>query len=141
RVIEALYRNPGSSRTTIAEQTGLSRPTVSAFLEELEQAGIVEEHEDAAPRQSGRPPVLMALVPSSAFAIGIGMGHDLLTVAVCDLAGNVISTAHEEIDVDHAPRESMDLAETLIARTIAEAGIDKSQVIGAGMALAAPIDS
>src|SRR6185503_7940730 len=67
RVIQALYRHPGSSRSAIAEITGLSRPTVSAFMEDLEKAGIVEEYEDDAPRQSGgRPPVLMTLVPRAA---------------------------------------------------------------------------
>jgi predicted NBD/HSP70 family sugar kinase len=141
RVIEALYRHPGASRTTIAEVTGLSRPTVSTFLEELEAAGIVEEHEDLAPRQSGRPPVLMALVAQAAFAVGVDMGHDHVTVAVCDLAGNVRSDAHEEIDVDHEPRQSMELAQQLVTRTIEQAGVPREHVLGVGMALAAPIDS
>jgi DNA-binding transcriptional ArsR family regulator len=70
RVIQALYRHPGSSRTAVAELTGLSRPTVSVFMEELERAGIVEPFGDPPPRQSGRPPVLMSLVPRAAFAVG-----------------------------------------------------------------------
>src|SRR3954467_9447488 len=85
RVIEALYRNPASSRTEVAEYTALSRPTVSMLIEELEAAGspapprpafwmlgeergaggIVPQHEadESRPRQPGRPPVLMSLVP------------------------------------------------------------------------------
>ena len=141
RVIQALYRHPGTSRSAIAEITGLSRPTVSAFMEELERAGIVEEFEDDTPRQSGgRPPVLMTLVPRAAFAVGVDMGHEHLRVAVCDLSGKLLSDEFTAIDVDHAPHETMDLAKELVARTLARAEVAREQVIGVGMALAAPVD-
>jgi predicted NBD/HSP70 family sugar kinase len=140
RVIQALYRHPGSSRTAVAEITGLSRPTVSAFMEELERAGIVEPFGDAPPKQSGRPPVLMSLVPRAAFAVGVDMGHEHLRVAVCDLSGQVLSDEWTAIDVDHAPRESMDLASDLVMRTLQSADVAREQVIGVGMALAAPVD-
>src|SRR3954451_23100933 len=140
RVIQALFRNPGSSRSAVAELTGLSRPTVSVFIEELERAGIVEEIDDPPPRQSGRPPVLMSLVPRAAFAVGVDMGHEHLRVAVCDLSGQVLSDEGTAIDVDHAPRESMDLASELVMRTLEKADVARDQVIGVGMALAAPVD-
>src|SRR3954469_20808499 len=138
RVIQPLYRRPGSSRATVAELTGLSRPTVSAFMEELERAGIIEALEDSAPRQSGRPPVRMSLAPRAAFAVGVDMGHEHLRVAVCDLSGQVLSDEATAIDVDHAPRESMDLACELVMRTLESAEVARDEVIGVGMALAAP---
>jgi predicted NBD/HSP70 family sugar kinase len=140
RVIQALYRNPASSRTAIAELTGLSRPTVSAFMEELERAGIIEALEDPAPRQSGRPPVLMSLAPRAAFAVGVDMGHEHLRVATCNLSGEILSDEWTAIDVDHAPRETMDLAADLVQTTLAAADVAREHVIGVGMALAAPVD-
>ena len=141
RVIQALYQHPGTSRTAVAELTGLSRPTVSAFMEELEKAGIVEEFEATAPRQSGgRPPVLMTLVPRAAFAVGVDMGHEHLRVAVCDLSGDMLSDEYSAIDVDHAPHETMDLATEMVARTLERAEVARDRVIGVGMALAAPVD-
>jgi predicted NBD/HSP70 family sugar kinase len=140
RVIQALYRHPRSSRSVVAEITGLSRPTVSAFMEELERAGIVEEFEDPTPRQSGRPPVLMALVPRAAFAVGVDMGHEHLRVATCNLSGEIVSDEYTAIDVDHAPQESMDLAAELVQRSLGSAHVDKEHLIGVGMALAAPVD-
>jgi predicted NBD/HSP70 family sugar kinase len=140
RVIQALYRHPRSSRSAVAELTGLSRPTVSAFMEELERAGIVEEFEDPTPRQSGRPPVLMALVPRAAFAVGVDMGHEHLRVATCNLSGEILSDEYTAIDVDHAPQESMDLAAALVQKTLDAAHVTKEHLIGVGMALAAPVD-
>ena len=93
RVIEMLYRHPGSSRTDLARWTGLSRATVSTLVQELGHAGVVEEHDapDAAgPRPTGRPPVALSLVPGAAFAVGLDFGHQHIRVAVCDLSGELI---------------------------------------------------
>jgi predicted NBD/HSP70 family sugar kinase len=84
--------------------------------------------------------VLMTLVPRAAFAVGVDMGHEHLRVAVCDLSGDLLSDEFTAIDVDHAPHETMDLAKELVARTLARAEVDREQVIGVGMALAAPVD-
>ncbi len=56
RLIETLYRHPATGRAELARLTGVSRGTVSALVEELDRAGVVEEHDapDAArPREHG----------------------------------------------------------------------------------------
>jgi predicted NBD/HSP70 family sugar kinase len=83
----------------------------------------------------------MSLVPRAAFAVGVDMGHEHLRVAVCDLSGQVLSDEATAIDVDHAPRESMDLACELVMRTLEKAEVARDEVIGVGMALAAPLDA
>ena len=86
RVIEMLYRQPRSSRTDLARWTGLSRATVSALVEELGRAGVVEEREAETgdgPRPTGRPPVLLSLVPGAAFAVGLDFGHEHIRVTMC----------------------------------------------------------
>src|ERR1700750_1120560 len=142
RVIEALYRNPGSSRTEVAEYTGLSRPTVSMLIEELEDAGIVRQHEvgESRPRGTGRPPVLISLVPRAAFAVGLDVGHEHVRAAVCDLSGEILADDWSAAEVDHAPTESLDLARELVHGVLREADVTADHVIGVGMALAAPVD-
>src|SRR6201989_66821 len=142
RVIEALYRNPGSSRTEVAEYTGLSRPTVSMLIEELEDAGIVRQHEagDSRPRATGRPPVLISLVPRAAFAVGLDVGHEHVRAAVCDLSGEILAAHWSGAEVDHAPTESLDLARELIEGVMREAGLTAGHVIGVGIGPAAPRD-
>jgi predicted NBD/HSP70 family sugar kinase len=142
RVIEMLYRQPGSSRTDLARSTGLSRATVSALVEELGDAGVVEEHDasDAAgPRPTGRPPVALSLVPGAAFAVGLDFGHQHIRVAVCDLSGEPIVDDWSPAEVDHAPIESMDLAQQLVREALRTAGIERDRLLGVGMGLAAPI--
>jgi predicted NBD/HSP70 family sugar kinase len=142
RVIEMLYRQPGSSRTDLARWTGLSRATVSTLVEELGQAGVVEEHEAPSaegPRPTGRPPVLLALVPGAAFAVGLDFGHQHIRVAICDLSGELVAEDWSPAEVDHAPTESLDLAHELVRASLRGAGISSERLLGVGMGLAAPI--
>jgi predicted NBD/HSP70 family sugar kinase len=143
RVIEMLYRHPGSSRTDLARWTSLSRATVSTLVEELGDAGVVEEHDapDAAgPRPTGRPPVALSLVPGAAFAVGLDFGHQHIRVAVCDLSGELIVDDWSAAEVDHAPTESLDLAHELVRASLQSAGIEHDRLLGVGMGLAAPIN-
>ncbi|ADB49689.1 ROK family transcriptional regulator [Conexibacter woesei] len=139
KVLRALYEHPGSTRTELAADTGLSRPTVSTVTDELVQAGIVAQHEDTQPR-TGRPPVLLSLASGAAYAVGLDMGHAHVQVAVSDLSGQILGHERSAADVDHAPVESFDLAGELVHGALGQAGVPLDRVIGVGMALAAPVD-
>lgn len=151
RVLEALYRHPGSSRAELTRWTGLSRATVSTLVEELLGARLVEELEDATPgeehsgvpgatRSTGRPPVLLSLVSGAAFAVGLDFGHQHIRVAVCDLSGEPVVDDWSPAEVDHAPIESLDLARELVRSALDRAGVAGDRLLGVGMGLAAPIN-
>jgi predicted NBD/HSP70 family sugar kinase len=143
RVIEAIYRQPATSRAEISRQTGLARQTVSTITDELLQAGSAEEHDgsgDARPRNTGRPPMLLSLVADAAFAVGLDFGHQHIRVALCDLSGHSVVDDFSPAEVDHAPTESLDLAHELVRHALDTAGIGHDQLLGVGMDLAAPID-
>jgi predicted NBD/HSP70 family sugar kinase len=142
RMLEALYRHPSSSRSDLARRTGLSRATVSTLVEELVRAGLVEgQDDDDGPRATGRPPVLMSLVPGAAFAVGLDFGHTHIRVALCDLSGKRVIDEWSPAEVDHAPIESLDLARELVLSALSSAGIAAERLLGVGMGLAAPINS
>jgi predicted NBD/HSP70 family sugar kinase/biotin operon repressor len=141
RMLEALYRHPSSSRSDLARRTGLSRATVSTLVEELVRAGLVEEQDaDDGPRTTGRPPVLLSLVPGAAFAVGLDFGHTHIRVALCDLSGEPVIDEWSPAEVDHAPIESLDLAHELVLSALSSARIAPERLLGVGMGLAAPID-
>jgi predicted NBD/HSP70 family sugar kinase/DNA-binding transcriptional ArsR family regulator len=142
RILEALYRHPGSSRSDLAGYTGLSRATISTLAEELLSAGLVDERSDdgGAARATGRPPVMLSLVPGAAFAVGLDFGHQHIRVAVCDLSGTPVVDDWSPAEVDHAPVESLDLAHTLVQDALTRAGVDADRLLGVGMGLASPIN-
>jgi len=146
RIIEALYAHPLSSRGDLARRTFLSRATVSTLVEELLRAGLVEERAgsgapgSAAEGGLGRPPVLLSLVSGAAFAVGLDFGHQHIRVALCDLSGEPVVDDYSPAEVDHAPIESLDLAQRLVDEALSNAGVAPDRLLGVGMGLAAPIN-
>lgn len=143
RVIETLYRHPATSRSDLARLTGLSRATISTLVDELGRAGVVTEQaepDESRPRHTGRPPVLLSLAPGAAFAVGLDFGHEHIRVAVCDLSGQAVVDDWSPAEVDHAPTESLDLAQELVREALRTAGIERDRLLGVGMGLAAPIN-
>jgi predicted NBD/HSP70 family sugar kinase len=143
RVVDALRRSGTASRSDLARMTGLSRTTVATLVSDLQARGLVVEQADARvePSGRGRPPVLLRLDAAAGAALGLDFGHRHVRVAVADLSSTVLAERFVELDVDGAPEEALDAAAELATRVLAEAGVERSRVIGAGMALSAPIDS
>lgn len=77
------------SRADIARETALHRSTVSVIVDELLEAGLIEEI-GAGDSTGGRKPTLFKLNSGKPVAIGIDLTPRLTTVAVADLAGNVL---------------------------------------------------
>ena len=143
RVISALRQHGMVSRAEIARRTGLSRSTVSSLVSELQSDGLIVEREElgaAHGEQGGRPPILLAFDASAGAALGIDFGHSHVRVAVSDLSSNILAERAAPMDIDHVSHEGLDVALDLIGEALAEAGIDRSRVIGAGLGLPAPVD-
>lgn len=142
RVVDALRRAGTASRTELARVTGLSRSTVATLVSDLQARGLVVEqaHAPPVPAGRGRPPVLLRLDSTAGLALGIDFGHRHVRVAVADLSSTVLAERFVELDVDGAPEDALDTAAELAADVLADAGVGLGRVIGAGMALSAPID-
>jgi predicted NBD/HSP70 family sugar kinase len=142
RVVDALRRAGTASRTDLARMTGISRSTVATLVSDLKARGLIVEQADApvAPAGRGRPPVLLRLDAAAGSALGIDFGHSHVRVAVADLSSTVLAERYVEVDVDAVPEDALDAAAELAEGVLADAGVERSRVIGAGMALSAPID-
>ena len=141
RVLEAVRERGAVSRAEIARRTGLARSTVSSLVTELQRNGLVVESEDAASSSSGgRPPVLLTLDPSAGVVLGIHLDHPLVRVAVADLDHTIRGEAMRELDVDHDACAGLDAAAALADEVLADTHITRSQLLGAGAAIAGPVD-
>src|SRR3984957_9910676 len=76
------------SRADLPRVSGLSKPTVSLALANLERAGLVRMpgHGAAVP---GRTALLYQVRPDAGFVLGLDIGLRYLRGAVADLAGEV----------------------------------------------------
>ncbi len=140
RVIDALRQRGTASRSEIARHTGLSRTTVTTLVSDLQSRGLVVEQPFGDPQGRGRPPTLLRLDPSVGAVVGIHFDHRHLRVAVADLSSTVLAERWQGLDVDHAATTALDAAADLVEVVLEEAGIERSRVVGAGVALSGPVD-
>src|SRR3954471_12761422 len=89
-LIQRLRSDGPSSRAQLARDTGMSKPTVSQALAELESAGLVRPVGPAAPSR-GRTAMLYEPDPTAGYVVGIDIGRAWIRVAVADLAGQIIA--------------------------------------------------
>lgn len=82
----------GVSRADIARITGLSKPTASALMGDLEEAGLARLARLApAGGRPGRPAAIYELVPDAGVVIGADIGATKTIVGIADLLGNVLA--------------------------------------------------
>jgi predicted NBD/HSP70 family sugar kinase len=89
-LMQHLRRQGPVSRAQLARDTGLSKPTVSQALAELEDAGLVRAVGPAAPSR-GRTAMLYEPDPTAGYVLGIDIGRAWIRVAVADLAGEIMA--------------------------------------------------
>ena len=82
------------SRPQLAEATGLSKPTISLALADLEQSGLVR-HVGHRTGSSGRAALLYEMRPEAGWVIAIDVGRAWLRVALANLAGDVVRRRQE----------------------------------------------
>ncbi|HEV2036174.1 MAG TPA: ROK family transcriptional regulator [Candidatus Dormibacteraeota bacterium] len=144
RVIDVLREQGRTSQADIARVTGLSRTTVSKLVTELKGSGLVGELDVSAPdprgAHGGRPPVQLALRDSSNAVVGIDFGHSHVQVAVADLARNVLAERLRALDVSHNAIDALDTSVVMIDEVLAEAGVRRASIIGAGIGIPGPVD-
>lgn len=114
------------SRADLARASGLSKPTVSLALANLERAGLIRL---AGQRTGvpGRTALLYEVRPEAGFVLGLDIGLRYLRGAVADLAGEVRARSSVPVHattLDDRVAELVNLADELCAR----AGITRAQV-------------
>jgi predicted NBD/HSP70 family sugar kinase len=142
RVLEALARSRSLSRADLVEQTGLARASVGSVVFDLIRTGLVEETPDeASPAiRTGRPPQLVSLVPTAAYALGVDIGHDHVHAVMTNLVGNPCWDRNERMPVDHDPERALGTAAELIGQAVGESGVAREKILGLGIGIACPVD-
>src|SRR5919107_3875750 len=93
-VLEHLRAAGPSSRPDLARIAGLSKPTVSQALANLESAGLVRQVGPASP-SLGRTARLYEVAPMAGYVVGIDIGRAWIRIAAADLAGDIVARRDE----------------------------------------------
>ena len=140
-ILDLIRRVPeGLSRVEIADRTGLSPQTISNVTRRLLDEGIITE---AGKHISGpgKPRVILQLEPESRFAVGVHLDPTVITYVVLDLRGRIVADDRVRTPKNESPDAVIASMATSIDAIIKRAGIDRSRLLGIGIASPGPIDS
>src|SRR5690349_10292830 len=124
------------SRADLARLSGLSKPTVSLALANVERSGLVRE---AGQRTGvpGRSAVLYEIRPDAGFVLGLDIGHEYLRGAIADLTGEIRAKAESRCtaaSVRKRVAELVGLADGICsAAGVARADVTQTVVGSAGV--------
>ena len=137
RVFNLLRAEGGISRAALSQRCGLTRPAVSAIVEELVREGLVEEV-GRGDSTGGKPPILLRMAPGGRCAIGIDLGDDYLIRGVlCDCACVVLASAQMEYANDF--ENILTVTAELVRRLSLQA--PSGSLCGVGVAVSGVVDS
>jgi predicted NBD/HSP70 family sugar kinase len=127
------------TRTEIGKLTGLSRTAVSARVALLAARGLVVERE-LAPSTGGRPASFVTFNADGGIVLSAAVGRSRTRLAVCNLAGDILSAA----DIDQEPGLGPDdLMPDIVKRFDAlldDSGHRDDKIYGVGVSLPGTVD-
>lgn len=137
-VLESIFGSGPITRPQIASATGLSKPTVSAAVSRLEQAGLVRAAGTRVGHR-GRQPVAYEVNSRAGFVVGADIGGANLRVAAADLFGEPICDDQRATPKDGARSVGEQLLE-LVTEVIDEAAGAHGAPLALGVASPGIID-
>ncbi|MFG1929676.1 ROK family protein [Mycobacterium sp. NPDC048908] len=126
-VLERLRGHGEATRPQIANDTGLSKPTVGQALLDLEQHGLVRAIGRSA-SGPGRAAVVYQTAPDAGHIVGVDIGRRMIRVAVADLDGSVVS----RVDQPNKSRSGTMLLRSAcrsVEHAVAEAGLNPHDIV------------
>ncbi len=142
-ILQRLLQKESVSRVALANWLGVSTATITNLVTELVAQGlIVEEGKIRSNGQAsvGRPQKALRLAPNARYAIGIHIDVGRMFVALCNLRGAVIQKEVFEHRLQTPWRSVMDQTVEVAQDLIERSAVDRSCVVGAGVAASGLID-
>ena len=136
RIIECLLSGP-ATQAELARQTGLSTATVSNIVKIMQDSGLASTEPTTS---SGRRALSVRLNSNGAVAVGIDFGRRHLRVVLASLSYEIMAEDSVLLPLGHHADQGIEAAVTLLARLLADSGVERAAIVGAGVGIPGPID-
>lgn len=138
RLTKQLLKGGPATQADLARSTGLSTATVSNIVKSMAAADLVTL---TPVTSSGRRAMSVRYNGDSAIAAGIDFGRSHVRVVLANTGYHVLAEEEAPLPRGHQAAEGIQTASRLLDKLMKQAGISRSQLIGAGAGIPGPIDS
>jgi predicted NBD/HSP70 family sugar kinase len=129
-VYDSLQRLGSASRAELARRTGLSKPTISLAVAELERAGMVRPTGLKSSGGLGRTSLLYEPDPTAGYVLGLDIGRRWIRSGIADLSGQLLGRADLPQSAE-TTTELLDLTRRASTQARAAAGIPAEAIVAA----------
>lgn len=143
QIRRVIYHRAPVTRQMVADELGLTLPTITTNVADMLAEGLLIEYESPAnvgSPQGGRPAQLLDFKANAQFAIGLELGPYQTLFCITDLRGKV-QCKRELPLVPQGYEEMLDFLSAQAIALIEESGIASAKILGAGIGLPGYIDS
>ena len=138
-ILELIRRVGTTTRSQLADATGLARSTIADRVDQLIAGGLVAEIGEA-PSSGGRPPTLLSLNAGAGAILAADLGATHGRLAVCDLGGSAIAERPVELDIASGPVPVLSEVERIFLELLAECDRSPRDVMGVGIGVPGPVE-
>jgi N-acetylglucosamine repressor len=144
RVLQIIQAHGPISRAEIAKIGDLQPPTVTAIVNDFLRADLVRETDLVRDNGNGsaaigRRPILLCLNETAAFAVGVKLRQNGMTIAVTDLGGTIVYLSESALP-NRTPDEALRFIADRVENAIEVAAVNIAKVIGLGIGMPGMVD-
>lgn len=137
-VLDMIRFTPGGiSRIELAKKLGLTRAAVTSIINDLSTVGMVRDAAFA--HNGGRRAVMLELVPSQGYVVGVDMGATHIMAMVADYSSKVLREKEITIDIAKGPEVCIKQIDRIVRQVILEAGLQMKDVDSVGLGVPGPV--
>ncbi|PQZ92806.1 ArsR family transcriptional regulator [Arthrobacter sp. MYb227] len=137
RVLATLRTHGTLTQAALARSTGLSTATISNIVKSLAASGRL----DTSPITSGgRRALGVTVLEESEIAVGIDFGRSHIRVVLARAGFRLVDEIFEPLPIGHKAESTIARASTILDELCAKNGIERTQLVGAGIGIPGPID-
>jgi glucokinase-like ROK family protein len=129
------------SRIDISRRLKISRPTTSAYINELFEDGLVEEiGKSESTSSGGKRAVLLQFNNRAGYIFGVMIGVKNIRIALTDLTSNIIDVIKIPTEEWFGPEAVIDKLVSRLREVIKKSGINRKSIIGIGIGATGLVD-
>jgi glucokinase-like ROK family protein len=141
KILHTIRAHKLISRVDITKATGLSQATVTGITASLIEERLLLEKRPGE-SEGGRPPILIALNPDAAYAVGIYLSISQINVVIIDLEATIRASYEMPIrKQNYAPEAIADKIVQAVQECMWQASFSRNEISGIGIGLPGLVDS
>jgi len=136
KILNSIRKAGMISRVDLSRELSLSQASLTYITAELLQEGLIIEKQTAGTYQTGRKPILLALNPEGAYAVGVNVEMRKIDVGIINFLADVVTSFAVPLEKDfYSPEELVAKIVESISLCIQKSGYPKKKISGVGIGI------